>query len=220
MGLGLAAVLSLGFGVAGCAPRVPDSAAGVGFGDYGRYMREQEQRRAAATPWAGSDEGSAIAAEALAAVRPEATPASPPEAGPRPMAGRSSLSRDEVLDMDTARATRDSERAAFEARRASFETVAPTALPERPQDAPNIVAYALRTTHAVGQQRHRRSRLTTQNHARNCDGFANDDLAQEEFLRRGGPERDPLNLDPDGDGFACRWSPEPFRAAARARAAD
>ena len=79
------------------------------------------------------------------------------------------------------------------------------------------MAYALRTNHSVGQQRFNRSPLTLRSHNQSCGAFANADRAQEEFLRRGGPERDPLNLDPDGDGFACRWSPEPFRAAARAR---
>jgi hypothetical protein len=29
----------------------------------------------------------------------------------------------------------------------------------------------------------------------------------------GGPRRDPLGLDPDGDGFACAWDPTPFRTA-------
>ncbi len=126
------------------------------------------------------------------------------------------LTRDEVLDMDTARATRDAEREAFERRRATFEEVAPTALPERPDEAPNIVAYALRTSNRVGEQVHRRSALSLQNTSRNCAQFSSPNDAQEEFLRRGGPERDPLNLDPDGDGFACGWDPEPFRAAARA----
>ena len=39
------------------------------------------------------------------------------------------------------------------------------------------------------------------------------DLAQKAFLSRGGPERDILLLDPDGDGFACKWDPRPFRLA-------
>jgi hypothetical protein len=43
-----------------------------------------------------------------------------------------------------------------------------------------------------------------------------DDLAQEAFLSEGGPERDRLGVDPDGDGFACRWDPTPFRRAASA----
>jgi hypothetical protein len=100
--------------------------------------------------------------------------------------------------------------------RAEYQVVEPSELPERPGDAPNIVAYALNTTNAVGQSIHRRSAIQLRSHERACAQFASQDLAQEEFLRRGGPERDPLNLDPDGDGFACWWDPEPFRAAARA----
>ena len=158
------------------------------MGDYGRHMQAQSGQRT------------------TAAVDP----------GPQ-LAQPQALTRDDVLDMDTARATRDTERAAFEARRAGFQPVAPTALPNRPADAPNIVAYALGTSHRVGEQRHRRFPLSLRSNARNCAAFASGDLAQEEFLRRGGPDRDPLNLDPDGDGFACGWSPEPFRSAARAR---
>jgi hypothetical protein len=136
-------------------------------------------------------------------------------AGPGTSAG-GAITRDDVLDMETARATREAEQAAFERRRAEFQSVAPTAVPERPGDVPNITAFALSTSHGVGMQRYSRSRLTLQNTARNCAEFASADLAQEEFLRRGGPQTDPLNIDPDGDGFACGWSPEPFRAAARA----
>lgn len=99
---------------------------------------------------------------------------------------------------------------------AQYEQIAPSALPERPEDATNIVEYALSTTHRVGQSRYRRSAIQFRSHEGACAQFANQDLAQEEFLRRGGPERDPLNLDPDGDGFACWWDPEPYRAAARA----
>ena len=51
---------------------------------------------------------------------------------------------------------------------------------------------------------------------RNCNGYANPDDAQRDFLARGGPERDPRGLDPDGDGFACAWDPAPFRAATAA----
>jgi hypothetical protein len=38
-------------------------------------------------------------------------------------------------------------------------------------------------------------------------------MAQIAFLERGGPKRDTLGLDPDGDGFACYWDPAPFRKA-------
>ena len=228
-----------------CAPTVPDSAAGVGFGDYNSYMRARTaqatpprvtpprqvndlttQRPAStqtattrtAAPQGAPTEARSIAAQAVAAVRPSAPPQPQQTAAtnePIP-AGAATIYRDQVLDMETARATRDAEQAAFERRRSEFQMVEATALPDRPSDVPNITAFALSTTNAPGQQVHRRSRLTTQNHARNCLSFPSDDVAQEEFLRRGGPQRDPLNLDPDGDGFACNWSPEPLRAAARA----
>jgi hypothetical protein len=32
-------------------------------------------------------------------------------------------------------------------------------------------------------------------------------------LARGGPDKDPRGLDPDGDGFACGWDPAPFLLA-------
>ncbi len=83
--------------------------------------------------------------------------------------------------------------------------------------APNVVDYALSTQHAVGETQHsRRGLFAERRFQRNCAEFENQDLAQEEFLRQGGPEEDPLGLDPNGDGFACWWDPEPYRAAARA----
>lgn len=83
----------------------------------------------------------------------------------------------------------------------------------------NVIAYALRTTHAVGTERHtRRNPLRWQLWERNCLQFADQNTAQEAFLAAGGPERDRHNLDPDGDGYACWWDPEPIRRAMRAAA--
>ena len=96
--------------------------------------------------------------------------------------------------------------------RAQYEQIQPTDLPQRPADTgPNIVAFALATTHGVGQQQYRRSGAGS-NSDRACAKFASPDLAQEAFLERGGPDRDRLGVDPDGDGFACTWDPRPFRA--------
>lgn len=128
------------------------------------------------------------------------------------------ITREEPFDPVRARAEARAEAERFEQRRAAFRMVEAEPLPDRPADATNIVAFALSTSHRVGEQRFRRSPLTLQNHQRNCLQFASDNLAQEEFLRRGGPDRDPLNLDPDGDGFACGWNPQPFRDAARVAA--
>lgn len=100
--------------------------------------------------------------------------------------------------------------------RAQYEVVQPTALPPRRDTGPNIVSYALSTKHAVGTKVWNRVGFNkAAKFQRNCAQFASPDLAQAEFLSRGGPQRDRLGLDPDGDGFACGWNPTPFRAAVR-----
>lgn len=47
---------------------------------------------------------------------------------------------------------------------------------------------------------------------RNCSDFANQRQAQNYFIRRGGPQRDPDRLDGDGDGRACQSLPCPCGA--------
>lgn len=103
--------------------------------------------------------------------------------------------------------------------RAQYQVVAPTALPSRTNAAqPNIVQYALSTNHAKGTKVHRRLGLNIGGRsARNCAAYASADQAQIDFLSRGGPQRDRLGLDPDGDGFACNWDPRPFRMAVKNR---
>ena len=46
-----------------------------------------------------------------------------------------------------------------------------------------------------------------------CARYPSPEAAQQAFLSSGGPKRDPKNLDPDGDGFACYWDPTPFQQA-------
>ncbi len=76
----------------------------------------------------------------------------------------------------------------------------------------NIITYARETTNAVGARIYRRPSIRRTNSASQCRKFNSADDAQRNFLANGGPQDDPLNLDPDGDGFACRWSPEAYRA--------
>jgi hypothetical protein len=97
---------------------------------------------------------------------------------------------------------------------AQYQVVQPTALPTPPADTgPNIVAYALAAPNRVGQPWYSRFVFAGARYNRNCGGFRSADEAQQQFLARGGPERDPLGIDPDGDGFACGWDPAPFLAA-------
>ena len=100
--------------------------------------------------------------------------------------------------------------------RAQYVQIAPRPLPVRPAAAgPNIVSYAVSTTNAVGQPVYRRSGIFGASRLeRACGRYSSPDAAQAAFLEKGGPERDGLGLDPDGDGFACGWNPAPFRRAA------
>ncbi len=128
------------------------------------------------------------------------------------------VSDEQSFDAVAARETIESDRERLERQRAQYVSIAPQPVPQRSgPSGPNIVEYALRSTNRVGEPVYRRSNpLRAQLWERACARFATQDQAQEEFLRRGGPERDRGNLDPDGDGFACWWDPAPFRNAVRA----
>jgi hypothetical protein len=106
-----------------------------------------------------------------------------------------------------------SDKARIEANRAQYAVVQPTALPSRSENnQPNVVAYALATKHPRGTQVHRRLGFSSAAKTeRNCASFSTDDEAQIEFLSRGGPTKDRLALDPDGDGYACGWNPSKYR---------
>ncbi len=73
----------------------------------------------------------------------------------------------------------------------------------------NIAEYARSTTHQVGERKYRRPVIRTRRSE--CNKFGTADEAQRYFLANGGPENDPLNLDGDGDGFACAWNPNVYR---------
>ena len=114
----------------------------------------------------------------------------------------------------TTRETIASDKQRIECNKQQYVVVQPGALPERPVNAgPNIAAYALGTTNALGVQMYKRPPFYLTNPEKACAKFASPDLAQQAFLAAGGPERDGKALDPDGDGFACAWDPRPFRNA-------
>ena len=139
---------------------------------------------------------------------PTGTPVSPANA---PV-----ISDEQDFDAVAARQTIASDAARIAQNRAEYVQIAPQPLPQRPADAgPNIVSYAVSTANAVGQPLYRRSGILAAGRLeRACARYPSPDAAQTAFLERGGPERDRLGLDPDGDGFACGWDPAPFRRAA------
>lgn len=181
---------------------------------------------AAVTP--GADvAGETMAALGVAPATPEPLPLAPatpvaPAAAPAPQpqlaAGTSTptgMSDEQDFDAVAARETIQSDAQRIAENRANYQQVQPVALPERPAGSDTVVIdFALRTSNPVGQKMYdRRGSLSQSRFARACGRYGSQDAAQEDFLRAGGPERDPKYLDPDGDGFACFWDPAPFRLA-------
>lgn len=115
----------------------------------------------------------------------------------------------------SSRETIESDRERLARQRAQYQVIEVTSVPPPSAHAgPNIVAYALATSHAPGTGIHRRMNPLRWSRWENaCLQYRSQDAAQEAFLANGGPERDRDNLDPDGDGYACWWDPTPLRQA-------
>jgi hypothetical protein len=212
------ALFAVGLVLAGCAPEIPDSAAGVGFDSYQGYQASRQAEltgRPAPVP-----AGPVIASETAgtisfpAATGPTAT-ATTTATGATVDTNNPGISDEQNFDAVSARESIQSDAERIAANREAYVVIQPTSLPERPGGGgPNIVSYALATNHPVGTQLYPRTGLNAENRfLRACGSYASSDLAQEDFLARGGPERDRLGVDPDGDGYACYWDPTPFRAA-------
>ena len=126
-----------------------------------------------------------------------------------------SLSDENDFAAVSSRETIESDAQRIAINRALYQVFEPTELPERSEiETPNIVAFALKTTNPLKVNLYNRGPFSSEKRAlANCNKFASASKAQEEFLSMGGPKRDFLGLDPDGDGFACTWDPTPFRLA-------
>ena len=230
--------------LAACAPAVPDSASGVGFGNYSTFNQKQAARDAqlstsalpaplavstetlsSTAPAAPIGTAEAIAAteeteaEALASataaalnsgrVPLEASPSNPPPA----VVNAAGISEETNFSAVSAQRSIQDDAARRETLKSQYQVVQPTALPTRSgSTGPNIVDFALSTSNAVGTPLYKRLGIAAgQRYDRNCAKYPSADLAQQDFLARGGPKTDRMGLDPDGDGFACSWNPEPFR---------
>jgi hypothetical protein len=249
--------------LAGCAPQVPDSGAGVGFSEYSQFEIERARREAqlAGTGSAPVNSSTAIVPPTASAVVPTTALASPtgisttdlaaagigaplgapisagtiapppvptvagqdvnrtagvqasPSNAPVAIASSGISSEQDFDSVANERGIEDD--AALRAQQqAAYTVIQPTALPTRDEDVgPNIVEYAINAPNRRGQEWYSRSLLTLNadgKFQRNCASYRSPDEAQRDFLQRGGPERDPRGIDPDGDGFACGWDPAPF----------
>lgn len=148
------------------------------------------------------------------AVPAGSTTAQAPAPGPAPVGSTvpSAISDEQDFSAVASRETIQSDKARIEQNRAQYVQIQPGALPERPaEDASVIVQYAINAPNRLGQAIYKRSGLSLSSHEKACSRYASPEAAQESFLKSGGPQRDPKNLDPDGDGFACMWDPTPFQ---------
>lgn len=223
------AVLMLGAALvlAACDPTVPDSAAGVGFDGYTGYAADRAQRDAQLAggfqPQGGvisvettgpADDGDAVAAETLTALAATGEQAQPPVEIDTNNAG---ISDENSFEAVSSRESIAENAAKIAAQKEAYQVIQPGALPSRAgiKDGATLVEFALASTNSVGQTIYPRTKIASQSrYERGCAKYASPDLAQEAFLDRGGPQRDPMGIDPDGDGFACTWDPRPFRLAA------
>lgn len=255
-----------------CQPRIPDSAAGVGFDNAVNSPQARAQRDAALTgsampaPLAVSSETIPDAPQVSAAPLPTTSTAAAPLTAITPSSGTnvqaatagttseaSSIAQETsaalaAAQTNSGQAPLDAnpsnpapqvfsnpgisdendfsavgERRSIEAdaqrraqNKANYQLIEPTAVPTRTgTGGPNIVAYALSTSHAVGTKAYSRLGLTSASrYQKACAKLGSDEAAQTAFLSKGGPKADRLGVDPDGDGYACDWDPSPFRRAA------
>lgn len=175
----------------------------------------------AGTAPAPSEDAEYLAKEARAALEAtalnsgvaplQASPSNPPPS----VENAAGISEENNFDAVGAQRSIEEDAARIAQNRAQYQIVAPAPVGERPADVgPNIVSYALANKHPVGAQVYSRMGINKEaRFERNCAAYAAPDLAQIDFLQHGGPERDKMGLDPDGDGYACGWDPTPFRAA-------
>ncbi|MEM8869185.1 MAG: hypothetical protein AAGB10_13115 [Pseudomonadota bacterium] len=165
------------------------------------------------------DPNAALAQDVTAALA--ATPSAAAPADPAAAAG--ALDGDIGIDPNdesinlalSSQAVQERQRAVAQQRREAaqqqLEIVQPEPVPQQDLNA-NVVAFARQTTHPVGTRTYNRPAFRDRlQSASVCRRFGNEDEAQRQFLANGGPNTDRFNLDPDGDGFACKFDPEKYR---------
>ena len=134
-------------------------------------------------------------------------------APPRRQASSQSLISDEqdfaaVSDRESI----ESDAARLERQRSARLDFLPEEIPQSPGFS-SVADFAFNTTNQVGTKAYSRfgSFFAQHSLAQRCAEFGNNYAAQQAFLDAGGPMTDKLRLDPDGDGFACGWTPDIYR---------
>lgn len=217
-----------------CSSRVPDSGDGVGFNDYANYELERARREAAlqgnyqptlsqngaiVPPSSTGVSTSELAAAGIYTSAPSNTTTftgTEPSATPAALASNPDISDEQNFSAVASRESIESDAQRRERQAAAYQLIEATALPNRSGSSePNIIQYALQAPNDRGEPVFDRTSLSGEGrYQRNCAKYRTPDDAQRDFISRGGPQRDRLGIDPDGDGFACGWDPQAFRALA------
>lgn len=145
----------------------------------------------------------------------EAATATPLPAEAAAAADNGAISDEQDFSAVAQRQSIESDKQRIEANKAQYQQIQPGALPQRSGDAASpVIAYAIGAKNRLGEQAYKRSGLSVSSSEKACLRYASTTEAQAAFLKSGGPKRDPKNLDPDGDGFACSFDPTPFQNGA------
>lgn len=186
----------------------PASAAQVGPQEGAQASAQTEEQQTANAALEAIGARPANDASAVL-VNPTGAPASPQASGP--VLENASISDEQDFDAVANRQTIQSDAQRRAQQSAQYQVIAPEAVPRRPSGTtPTPIEFAVQTSHPVGQKLYRRTG-GSRNIEANCAKYSSNELAQDAFLQAGGPERDKLRIDPDGDGYACGWSPTPYR---------
>jgi hypothetical protein len=231
-------IMIVALSLAGCATPIPDSGAGVGFEDYDTYLANQRARdealRTGQPPVTVQPPADAVdpangvvvvvsrtpeqqtASDAVAAIggtQPAAVQA-PVQTAAAPTTDNPDLSDEQDFQAVSSRQTIQSDAERRAAQSAQYQVIAPTAVPTRPRSSSQTpIEFAVATSHPIGPKVYRRSPFGAGKSAAACRKYTSGEAAQDAFLKAGGPKRDKFGLDPDGDGYACRWDPSVYRAA-------
>ncbi|EYD72712.1 hypothetical protein [Limimaricola hongkongensis] len=217
-----AALAGAAMALSACAAQLPDSGEAAAraareaqlTGQFGGQPGAQSGGQPVAP---GAISSTDLAAAGIDVERRGGVQASPANAAPSAAdPSGAAISDEQSFEAVANRETIESDAARRAEQAAAYQVIQPTALPQRAGDTgPNIVEYALNAPNRRGQEWYSRFILGTMGNRfeRNCAAYRSPDEAQRDFLARGGPERDPKGIDPDGDGFACGWDPAPFLAA-------
>ena len=123
------------------------------------------------------------------------------------------ISDEQDFDVVSGRETIQSDAMRRQIQQQKLVVFKPSELPEKPGES-SVAEFALSVSHDVGTKIYPRlgalfSRL---NYKDKCSSYPDNEAAQLAFLDSGGPSTDRLGIDPDGDGFACGWTPAVYRS--------